>query len=104
MAFRCGQLLRISAGNHLLSWRTLARQGKLLVAEGAVVESLWSGPITAAALGPETCAEIGRACPELPLALHGRVSVEAVFGLTRRELRALTCGLARPRERLGRIP
>ncbi|MER5174034.1 Hint domain-containing protein [Thioclava kandeliae] len=92
-----GSGARIAKGCRKVSYRhLLLTRHAIIRAEGALVESLWPGPLAAKSLGPETCREIAGSCPQLAPALAGKVPTELVFGpqalpmIRRGQLRSLS--------------
>ncbi|MBR9650127.1 Hint domain-containing protein [Thalassovita aquimarina] len=100
-AFRVAQGVKSVSYHHLL----LPRHA-LLLAEGAVVESMWPGPIPMAAVGVENRADILRCAPRLKPALDGDAAVESLYGpraapvLSGREVKAMARIEAPQRRRL----
>lgn len=87
---------RVAQGVKTVSYHHLLLPGHALVlAEGAVVETMWPGPVAMKALGPRAQLEIAKVAPALIPALNGEIQVEEVYGpragrlLKRREVAAL---------------
>ncbi|MYM55082.1 Hint domain-containing protein [Thalassovita mangrovi] len=96
LAQREGGSFRVAHGMKSVSYHhLLLPRHALLLAEGAVVESMWPGPMAMAAVGPESRADILRHAPELKPALDGDMPVESLYGpraapvLSGREVRTM---------------
>lgn len=81
LARRAEGCFRVAHGMKTVSYHhVLLTRHALLRVDGALVESMWPGPMALAAIGAVNRAELRRAAPELEPALNGDLPVENLYG------------------------